>query len=171
MRGRQRRRRSLGGLLRWSKNSGQAAAACDTAAGSSTANDSGLRIVLWDTRHGGAFKDFAGGFGVGQFTGTGLRSKIIEHFYRSDFRSPPLAYGYLAAGLAKLGHKVEYCLEDTPAADVYIFNPALMTFPHELEVIRRLNAKSPKTKILVVGTVASTMPTAFADVDCKVVSG
>jgi radical SAM superfamily enzyme YgiQ (UPF0313 family) len=157
--------------LRWSKHSGQSAAArppAETAAGH---NDSGLRIVLWDTRHGGAFKDFAGGFGVGQFQGTGLRSKIIEQFYRADFRSPPLAYGYLAAGLTKLGHTVEYCLEDTPAADVYIFNPALMTLPHELEVIRKLNAAAPKTKILVVGTVASTMPTTFADVDCKVVAG
>ena len=59
------------------------------------------------------------------------------------WRSPPLAYGYLAAGLGKLGHTVEYCLDDTPAADVYIFNPALMTLPFELEVIRRLNERSP----------------------------
>jgi len=173
MRGRQRRRRSLGSLLRWPKHSGQTAAvrqpANDTAANGQ--QQSGLRIVLWDTRHGGAFKDFAGGFGVGQFRGTGLRSRIIEHFYNRDFRSPSLAYGYLAAGLAKSGHTVEYCLEETPAADVYIFNPALMTLPHELEVIRRLNDKSPKTKILVVGTVASTMAASFADVDCKVVSG
>src|SRR5438128_979169 len=147
MRGRRRGRHRLGSLLRWSKHSGGSAAACQPSAEMLMDNKrsvqaqsgSGLRIVLWDTRHGGAFKDFAGGFGVGQFRGTGLRSKIIEHFYRSDFRSPPLAYGYLAAGLAKLGHSVEYCLEDTPPAELYIFNPALMTLPHELEVIRRLN--------------------------------
>ena len=179
MRGRRRGRHRLGSLLRWSKHSGHSAAVRSTAEGALSAenraaagqSESQLRIVLWDTRHGGAFKDFAGGFGVGQFQGTGLRSKIIEQFYRADFRSPPLAYGYLAAGLAKLGHIVEYCLEETPAADVYIFNPALMTLPYELEVIRKLNDAAPKTKILVVGTVASTMPTAFADVDCKVVSG
>jgi radical SAM superfamily enzyme YgiQ (UPF0313 family) len=139
--------------------------------GSRGRNGSGLRIVLWDTRHAGVFKDFAGGFGVGQFQGTGLRSRIVEHFYRRDFRSPPLAYGYLAAGLAKLGHTVEYCLEDAPAADMYIFNPALMTLPYELEVIRRLNEVSPRAKIVIVGTVASTMPSAFANVDCRVVSG
>ena len=127
--------------------------------------------MLWDTRHGGAFKDFAGGFGVGQFRGKGLRAKIIEHFYRRDFRAPPLAYGYLAAGLAKLGHSVDYCLEDTPAADVYIFNPALMTLPHELSVIRDLNARAPQTQILVVGQVASTMPESFAGLDCRVLNG
>jgi radical SAM superfamily enzyme YgiQ (UPF0313 family) len=133
--------------------------------------NSNLRIVLWDTRHGGAFKDFAGGFGVGQFRGRGLRAKIIEHFYRRDFRAPPLAYGYLAAGLSRLGHTVEYCLEEKPEADVYIFNPALMTLPHELEVIRGLNERSPQTEIIVVGQVASTMPDSFAGLDCKVVNG
>jgi len=132
---------------------------------------SGLRIVLWDTRHGGAFKDFAGGFGVGQFRGKGLRAKVIEHFYRRDFRAPPLCYGYLAAGLAGLGHSVEYSLEETPPAELYIFNPALMTLPHELEVISRLNARAPQTQILVVGQVASAMPEAFASLDCRVLSG
>src|SRR5205814_4552349 len=131
MRGKRRGRHRFGNLARWSNPTGHAAAFDQGAAGG---KESSLRIVLWDTRHGGAFKDFAGGYGVGQFHGKGLRAKIIEHFYRRDFRAPPLAYGYLAAGLAKLGHSVEYCLEDTPPAELYIFNPALMTLPHELEV-------------------------------------
>jgi radical SAM superfamily enzyme YgiQ (UPF0313 family) len=141
------------------------------AAAPAARKSSSLHIVLWDTRHGGAFKDFAGGFGVGQFRGTGLRAKVIEYFYRNDFRSPPLAYGYLAAGLAQLGHTVEYCLEETPPADVYIFNPALMTLPYELTVIRKLKEQSPQTEILVVGQVASTMPDAFAGCDCRVLNG
>jgi radical SAM superfamily enzyme YgiQ (UPF0313 family) len=168
MRERRRGRHRFGILTRWSSPSGSAGS---PGYGTAGGRESKLRIVLWDTRHGGAFKDFAGGYGVGQFRGKGLRAKVIEHFYRSDFRSPPLAYGYLAAGLAKLGHKVDYCLEDTPPADLYIFNPALMTLPYELEAIRRLNASSPKTKVLVVGTVASTMPETFADLNCRVVNG
>jgi radical SAM superfamily enzyme YgiQ (UPF0313 family) len=165
-------------LTRWSRR--QSAAAASEPAGGTFAGtgktaalrgNSHLRIVLWDTRQGGAFKDFAGGFGVGQFRGAGLRAKIIEHFYRRDFRSPPLSYGYLAAGLTKLGHTVEYCLEETPDADVYIFNPALMTLSHELDVIRGLNERAPQTQIIVVGQVASTMPEAFAGLDCKVVNG
>src|SRR5580765_1361266 len=142
MRGRRRGRHRFGNLARWSNRSEHAAA---VGHGTGAGKESSLRIVLWDTRHGGAFKDFAGGYGVGQFRGKGLRAKIIEHFYRSDFRSPPLAYGYLAAGLGKLGHQVEYRIEETPAADVYIFNPALMTLPYELEVIRRLNSTAPQT--------------------------
>jgi tRNA A37 methylthiotransferase MiaB len=168
MRGRKRGRHRFGNLARWSNPSGFAAAAGPGSAGGA---ESSLRIVLWDTRHGGAFKDFAGGYGVGQFRGKGLRAKIIEHFYRNDYRSPSLAYGYLAAGLGKLGHQVEYCLEETPPADVYIFNPALMTLPHELAVIRRLNESAPNTKILVVGTVASTMQDSFAGLDCRVLKG
>jgi radical SAM superfamily enzyme YgiQ (UPF0313 family) len=130
-----------------------------------------MQIILWDTRHGGAFKDFAGGFGVGQFRGTGLRAKIIEHFYRRDFRAPPLAYGYLAAGLKDLGHIVAYALEETPPADVYVFNPALMTLPHELAVIRQLNTTAPATRVLVCGQVASTMPEAFQGLRCQVLKG
>ena len=134
-------------------------------------SDSQLQIVLWDTRHGGAFKDFAGGYGVGQFHGRGFRGKVIEQFYRRDFRSPPLAYGYLAADLAERGHSVDYSLEATPPADVYIFNPALMTLPYELQVMQRIKTDAPRTKLLVVGTVASTMPDAFAGVDCVVLKG
>ena len=130
-----------------------------------------MKIVLWDTRHGGAFKDFAGGFGVGQFRGTSLRGKIIEHFYRNDYRSPSLAFGYLAAGLRKAGHAVEYSLEATPQAEVYIFNPALMTVNHEAAVMRQLNQRSPKTRLLVVGQVASTMPECFDGIRCKVLKG
>jgi len=156
--------------MRWSSSTGNGTTAARKRPATGT-GDSSLRIVLWDTRHGGAFKDFAGGFGVGQFQGKGLRAKVVEHFYRRDFRSPPMAYGYLAAGLGQAGHVVEYCLEETPPADVYIFNPALMTLPHELEAIRKLNATAPRTRIIVVGTVASTMPEAFAELDCRVVSG
>jgi anaerobic magnesium-protoporphyrin IX monomethyl ester cyclase len=182
MRGRQRGRRRWGSLTRWRSDqrlapiveraqSDGAAPTTASAGSSASRGDSALHIVLWDTRHGGAFKDFAGGFGVGQFRGSGLRAKIIEYFYRNDFRSPPMAYGYLAAGLAQLGHTVEYCLEEMPPADVYIFNPALMTLPYELTVIRKLKEQSPRTEILVVGQVASTMPEAFAGVDCRVLNG
>lgn len=130
-----------------------------------------MHIVLWDTRHGGAFKDFAGGFGVGQFRGKGLRAKIIEQFYRRDYRAPPLAYGYLAAGLRQAGHDVVYALEETPPADVYVFNPALMTLPYELSVIRRLSETAPRTRLLVCGQVASTMPESFRGVRCQVLKG
>ena len=175
MRGRRRGRHRFGSLTRWGYGQNSPAPAepqgCAGVPRAAVRGASGLRIVLWDTRHGGVFKDFAGGFGVGQFHGKGLRAKIIQHFYRRDFRAPPLAYGYLAAGLARLGHSVEYCLEDTPPAELYIFNPALMTLPYELEVIRRLNRRAPQTQILVVGQVASTMPDAFAGVDCRVLNG
>lgn len=130
-----------------------------------------MHIVLWDTRHGGAFKDFAGGFGVGQFRGTGLRTKLIEQFYRRDFRAPPLAYGYLAAGLKERGHTVEYALERLPPAHVYIFNPALMTLPYELGIIRRVNELVPTARVLVCGQVASTMPDSFDGLNCQVLKG
>jgi len=130
-----------------------------------------MHIVLWDTRHGGVFKDFAGGYGVGQFRGEGWRAKILEGVYRRDYRSPPLVFGHLAAIFQRLGHTVEYSLEKTPPADLYIFNPALMTVPHETAVIRRLNETSPKTRVFVCGQVAGSMSECFADLDCQVLLG
>jgi len=130
-----------------------------------------MQIVLWDTRHLGAFKDFAGGFGVGQFRGQGWREKLIESFYRNDFRAPPLAFGYLAAGFRQMGHEVQYVLEDLPQADLYVLNPALMTLPHELETIARINARHPSAQVVVTGQVASTLPESFTGLNCKVLKG
>lgn len=130
-----------------------------------------MHIVLWDTRRGGVFKDFAGGYGVGQFRGAGLRARIIEGVYRRDYRSPPLVFGHLAAIFRQLGHTVAYGLEETPAADLYVFNPALMTVPHECAVIRRLNETSPDTRVLVCGQVAASLSDCFAGLNCQVLHG
>lgn len=130
-----------------------------------------MHFVLWDTRHGGAFKDFAGGYGVGQFRGQGFRAKLIERFYRRDYRSTSLVYGYLAAILRRLGHTVEYSLDETPPADVYIFNPALMTVPHEIGVIREINQIQPHARVLVCGTAAGSLSEEFADLNCQVLVG
>lgn len=130
-----------------------------------------MHFVLWDTRHGGAFKDFAGGYGVGQFRGQGFRAKLIERFYRRDYRSTSLVYGYLAAILRRLGHTVEYSLDETPPADVYIFNPALMTVPHEIGVIRQINRTQPRTRVLVCGTAAGSLSNEFSDLNCQVLLG
>lgn len=130
-----------------------------------------MHFVLWDTRHGGAYKDFAGGFGVGTFRGKTRRGKYIERFYQKDFRCPPLAYAYLAAGLKQRGHTVEYALEDMPAGDVYLLMPALMTVGRERDAVRAIAAKHPQAKILVLGTAASTLPEAFAGLPCRVGTG
>src|SRR5579872_7151443 len=178
MRGRRRGRHRSGGFWPWGRPVGGSADAeqpvsggAPRAARAPKSSDSGLRIVLWDTRRGGVFKDFAGGFGVGPFQGHGLRGKIIEHFYRRDYRAPSLAYGYLAGGLGNLGHTVEYCIDETPAADLFIFNPALMTLAHEIDVMRKLKAREPATQIVVCGQVAGTLPEAFSEVECCLVTG
>lgn len=130
-----------------------------------------MDVVLWDTRHGGAYKDFAGGFGVGTFRGKSWRAKILESHYRGDYRSPPLAFGYLAAQLRAKGHSVRYALDEFPPADVFIFNPALMTLPYEREQMRLLAERFPKARLIVVGQVASTMPEEFDGVPVTVLNG
>ena len=46
-----------------------------------------MHVVLWDTRKLDVSKDFAGGFGIGQYTGDGsFRSRMIRHFYTRDRR-------------------------------------------------------------------------------------
>jgi len=130
-----------------------------------------MRVVLWDTHWGGVFKDFAGGYGVGTFRGDCLRTRLLERMYTRDFRPVALAYAYLTAGLRRQGHTIQYALEETPKGDIYIFMPALMTVGHEHGVIRQINERFPSTRVLVLGTAASTLPEAFADLDCQVLTG
>ena len=67
-------------------------------------------------------KDFAGGFGIGQYCGDGtFRSRVIRHFYKRDRRPSSLLYAYLAAIFARLGYRVEYAEDHLPGdADLYV---------------------------------------------------
>ena len=108
-----------------------------------------MKIVLWDTRRNDAQKDFAGGMGVGMHPGTGgVRGRIIRSMYMRDYRPPALNFAYLAAILKQLGHDVEYVLDETPSADLYIFNPSLLTLGAEIEAIEEVNRKYPASKRL-----------------------
>ena len=49
--------------------------------------ESPMRVVLWDTRKLDVAKDFAGGYGVGQFPGGGgIGGRIVRHFFKRDYR-------------------------------------------------------------------------------------
>ena len=102
------------------------------------------RVVLWDTRKLDVSKDFAGGFGIGQYCGDGtFRSRVIRHFYKRDRRPSSLLYAYLAAIFARLGYRVEYAEDNLPGdADLYVFNPSLLTLPLERETIAALASAS-----------------------------
>ncbi len=132
-----------------------------------------MHIVLWDTRKLDVSKDFAGGFGIGQYTGDGtFRSRVIRHFYTRDRRPVALLYAHLAAIFAQLGHRVEYAEDLLPAgADLVVFNPSLLTLSLEHEVMAELLRRDPAARVLVVGTSASVLPEAFADLNVTVVKG
>ena len=138
---------------------------------------SSTKVLLWDTRLNDVQKDFAGGMGVGMHPGTGgLRGKIVQRMYRRDYRPTALNFAYLVAALKKLGHDVAYHLEtknetSVPTADVYIFNPALISLPSEIAAIKRIRKAQPSAKVLVVGQVAFGMADSFADSGATVVQG
>lgn len=124
-----------------------------------------MNVVLWDTRRNNAQKDFAGGMGVGMHPGTGgIRGKIIRQMYLRDYRPTPLNFAYLVAVIKKLGHTPIYSLDqqNPPTADVYIFNPALVTLDVEIEAIRNVRSRNPKAKIFVVGQVAFALADSLA---------
>lgn len=131
-----------------------------------------MSVVLWDTRKRDVSKDFAGGFGVGQYHGSGWRGRVVRRFYKRDRRPVAMTFAYLAAIFRKLGHRVEYS-EDTvpPGRDVYVFSPSLITLDLERDAIRKAREVSPAARILVVGLVAHSLPEAFDDLDCTVVDG
>ena len=132
-----------------------------------------MKFVLWDTRRNDAQKDFAGGMGVGLHPGTGgIRGKILRQLFLQDRRPPALAFAYLAAILKRLGHQVQYCLDETPpAADVYIFHPALTTLAYERQVVQRLHQQHPNAPVLITGPVAWALPEFWSDLDVTVVRG
>ncbi len=137
-----------------------------------------MNVVLWDTRQNDAQKDFAGGMGVGMHPGTGgLRGKIVRHLYLRDYRPTPLNFAYLVAIIKRLGHTPIYVLdqEKPPTADVYIFNPALVTLEIEIETIRNVRKRNPNAKILIVGQVAfalaDSLSESLADENVTIVKG
>jgi len=132
-----------------------------------------MNILLWDTRQLDVSKDFAGGFGVGMYRGLGgPRDAIVRWFYRRDHRPAALLFAHLAAVFARLGHGVQYVVDRPPrGADLYVFNPSLITLDLERQVIVRLLAKEPQAQVLVVGTVASTLPQEFENLGARVVQG
>lgn len=132
-----------------------------------------MRVVLWDTRQLDVSKDFAGGFGVGQYPGGGgLRGQIIRYGYKRDYRPAAMTFAYLGAIFRKLGHQVEYCLDHIPGdADVYVFNPSLITLSLERGTIARIRADRPDAKILITGLVGYALPEAFRDLNVTIVRG
>ncbi|HEX4145075.1 MAG TPA: radical SAM protein [Pirellulales bacterium] len=131
-----------------------------------------MHIVLWDTHRGGATKDFAGGFGVGQYPGVGgPGDRLVRWAISRDRRPVALAYAHLAAIFRQLGHTVEYAVDRLPSADLYYFHPSLPTLPWERQAIARLNHDSPDCRVLVGGIVAHSLPEAFAGLDVLLVQG
>ncbi len=132
-----------------------------------------MNILLWDTCQLDVSKDFAGGFGVGMYRGPGgPRDAIVRWFYRRDRRPAALLFAYLAGVFARLGHDVKYVVDRPPrGADLYVFNPSLITLDREREVIARLLAEEPQARVLVVGAAASILPQEFEDLAVTVVQG
>jgi anaerobic magnesium-protoporphyrin IX monomethyl ester cyclase len=132
-----------------------------------------MRVVLWDTRKLDVAKDFAGGFGVGQFPGRGgWRGRLVRYAFKRDRRPVALAFAYLAAIFRQLGHQVEYSEDHVPAgADVYVFHPSLITLSLERQAIEKVLRETPRAKVLVTGILAYALPEAFADLKVTLVRG
>ena len=132
-----------------------------------------MKIVLWDTRRRDVSKDFAGGYGVGQYaSGGGVSGRLVRWFYKRDHRPPALTFAYLASIFRNLGHQVLYSEDNTATrADLYVFNPSLITLDLEVTAIREVARTQPAAKIVVVGILATTLSAAFADLPVVLVQG
>ena len=132
-----------------------------------------MRIVLWDTNHNDVQKDYAGGMGTGLYRGRGdLRDWLIAQGYQRDRRPVALNFAYLGGVFRQLGHSVQYvCDEFPPEADLYVFNPALMSLGFEHQMMQKLLTARPEAQIIVTGPIAYALPESFADLPVKVVRG
>ncbi len=107
---------------------------------------------------------------MGTFRGKGWRAKWIESHFRATSAARRWLW-YLPSQLRGQGHDVHYALDEVPDADVYVFNPALMTLPFERERMREIAVRSPQARLFVVGQVANTLADEFRGVRCTVVRG
>lgn len=132
-----------------------------------------MKIVLWDTRQLDVSKDFAGGYGVGQYaSGGGIRGQIVRWFYKRDQRPPALTFAYLVSIFRQLGHEVQYSEDQVPkTGDVYVFCPSLITLNLELAALQEVVRQQPQAQILIVGILATTMPEVFAELPVTLVQG
>ncbi len=132
-----------------------------------------MHVVLWDTRQLDVAKDFAGGFGIGQYPGFGgFRGQVVRWGFKRDRRPVALNFAYMAAIFAKLGHTVEYAEDRIPTgADLYVFNPSLITLALEIAAIREVLAKNPRSKVIITGLVAYALPEAFDGLNVTIVRG
>lgn len=132
-----------------------------------------MRVVLWDTRKLDVAKDFAGGMGIGQFPGNGgILGRVVRHFFKRDRRPVALNFAYLAAIFRSLGHQVEYVLDRVPpGADLYVFNPSLITVALERKAIGAALAATPGCRVFVVGAVANALGQAFDGLNVTIMKG
>ncbi len=132
-----------------------------------------MHVVLWDTRKLDVAKDFAGGFGVGQYQGFGgFRGRVVRWAYKRDYRPVALNLAYLAAIFRQLGHTVQYAEDRVPTGgDIYIFNPSLITLHLEIAAMHEVLAKNPQAKVLVIGLVAYALPEAFDGLNVTIIRG
>lgn len=130
------------------------------------------KVALWDTRRNDAQKDFAGGMGVGMHPGSGgVKGRILRMMYRRDYRPVAMNFAYLGAICREMGHRVVYLEDRLVEADVYVFNPSLMTLEIERGVISRVMNRYPNAQVLVAGAVAWAMPEMFTELGAKVIRG
>jgi len=131
-----------------------------------------MHVVLWDTRRNDAQKDFAGGLGMGMYSGRGgLRGRQVRRWFMRDYRPVAMNFAYLAAIFNRLGHTVDYCLDEAPQADLYVFNPALITLGYEIEEMQRILHDNPSAQIIVTGKTAYALPEAFENLNVKIARG
>lgn len=131
-----------------------------------------LKVALWDTRRNDAQKDFAGGMGVGMHPGGGgVKGRVVRMMYQRDYRPVAMNFSYMAAVCRKLGHRVVYCEDKLVRADVYIFNPSLLTIELERRAISQVARRYPDAKVLVTGSVAYALPELFSELGVTVIKG
>jgi len=131
-----------------------------------------MHVVLWDTRRNDIQKDFAGGLGMGLYSGQGgARGRQIRRWFMRDYRPVAMNFAFLAAIFKRLGHTVEYSLDEVPTADLYIFNPGLITLGLEIAEMKTILQKNPSAQIIVTGKTAYALTEAFAGINVKIAKG
>ena len=130
-----------------------------------------MKIALLDIHFPGDKKDFNGGFGTKFKPGRSLLAKVLIWARPRKEYLPLLNYGYASSVLKKNGHEVSLVQNRVPqGADLIILHATLIRHNEEMEYLNKIRRGS-KSKICIVGPLASEWPHLFDKVADSIIIG
>jgi len=123
--------------------------------------------VINDKSKSSMNKDLNGGFGTSDYFGESFTSKALMKFKKKNVRLPIITLAFLQAIFKSQGHQVSYFEGSLPKEkfDLGLIYGTIVDISNENNVLIKLKAQFPDSKIGFIGPFPATRPDLFASGD------